>query len=326
MGSWDFWYPRYPKTSPRPVREGIKARRKGKIGGEAWWAERWIRVLESFGWEWSNRLHRGRSYARRGQVIGYEITPGMIAARVQGSRPTPYRVEIRVKQLSGRAWDQITDALNEQAVFAAKLLAGEMPLEIERAFKRAKTSLFPASARELEMRCSCPDWAVPCKHIAAVYYIVGEAFDRDPFLMFHLRGRSRDALLGVLRKKRAGEAAGRGKAARAAGEAAGPGKVARAAGHATGTTRPATRRQKPETAPLRAEPAQFWQGTSNLEEFRASVAPPVLKIPALRRLGAIPFWSEAEDFFPFMERLHTQVSSHAMDLAYRTAASPGRSR
>jgi uncharacterized Zn finger protein len=299
MGYWGYhWYPRYPKTSPRPVREGIKARTKGKIGGQTWWAERWISVLESFGWEWANRLHRGRSYARRGQVIGYEIAPGQIAARVQGSRPKPYSVEIRVKQLSRQGWDRVAGALSKQAVFAAKLLAGEMPRQVEEAFRKARASLFPASARELDMQCSCPDWAVPCKHIAAVYYIVGEAFDRDPFLMFHLRGRSREQLLSVLRKKRAGEAAGSAGPARDLGP----------------------REEEPGTAPLRAAPEEFWKGGEGLEEFRVSVALPAAKTPVLRRLGAIPFWAEAEEFFPFMEGIYAEVSRLAMDLAYRPAS------
>lgn len=305
MADWGYWYPRFPKTSPRPAREGIKARKRGKIGGETWWADRWIGVLESFGWEWSNRLHRGRSYARRGQVIGYEIGPGEITAKVQGSRPAPYSVEIRIRQLSPRQWDRVTDALNEQALFAAKLLAGEMPLEIERAFKRARASLFPISARELDMRCSCPDWAVPCKHIAAVYYIVGEAFDRDPFLMFHLRGRSRQELLSVLRRKRAG-------AATAPSAVRGP--------------KDATREEKRRRTPLEAAPERFWKGGRDLEGFRVSIALPALKTPALRRLGVIPFWTEAEDFFSFMESIYGDVSRCAVDLAYRGATPSARSR
>ncbi len=302
MGYWDFWYPRYPKTSPRPVREGIKARKKGKIGGETWWADRWIHVLESFGWEWSNRLHRGRSYARRGQVIGYEIAAGQITARVQGSRPTPYDVTIRIKPLSSRNWTRVADAMQEQAIMAAKLLAGEMPRDIEGMFKKAKASLFPASARELDMRCSCPDWAVPCKHIAAVYYIVGEAFDRDPFLMFHLRGRSREDLLNLLRMKRAGDATGRDMAVQ------GP--------------KHAARDEKPRTVPLEAAPENFWKDGKDLEGFLVTIAPPALKTPTLRRLGEIPFWTEAEDFFSLMERIYGDVSHSAVDLAYR----PGDSR
>jgi uncharacterized Zn finger protein len=293
---WDDWYPSYPKMSPRPVREGIKARRKGKIGGETWWAGRWIAVLESFGWEWSSRLHRGRRYARRGQVIGYEIAPGQITASVQGSRPEPYSVAIQVRQLSRREWNKVADVLSRQAMFTAKLLAGEMPLEIEEAFKKTKASLFPASGRELNMRCSCPDPAVPCKHIAAVYYIVGEAFDRDPFLMFHLRGLARDDLLGLLRKKRAGEAA-----APQAGER----RPARDAGKVQ------------QGRPLEIGPEKFWEGAGGLEGFQVSVAHPAVKIPVLRRLGPIPFWTEAADFSAFMERISTNVSRTAVDLAYR---------
>lgn len=301
MSYWD-WYPRYPKTTPRQVKGGIKARGKGKIGGETWWANRWINVLESFGW--SNRLPRGRSYARRGQVIEYEIVPGKITARVQGSRPKPYSVKIGVKPLSASDWDKVTDAMAEQAVFAAKLLAGEMPHEIEEAFQEAKVSLFPASAHELEMSCSCPDWAVPCKHIAAVYYIVGEAFDRDPFLMFHLRGRSREELLAALRQKRAEEVEVQEMAEVSSAEP----------------------EERMAMTPLVADPEKFWGSEKGLEAFHVSIAPPTVSTPILRRLGVPPFWDEREDFFQFMDKMYTEVSQYAMDLAYGSEGSQAKQR
>jgi uncharacterized Zn finger protein len=296
MSYWD-WYPRYPKTKPREVKGGIKAKAKGKIGGETWWATRWINVLESFGW--SNRLPRGRSYARRGQVIEYEIDPGQITAKVQGSRPKPYSVKIGVQPLSPTDWNKVADAMVEQAIFTAKLLAGEMPHEIEDAFKAAKASLFPASARELEMSCSCPDWAVPCKHIAAVYYIVGEAFDRDPFLMFHLRGRSREELLAVLHQKRAEQ-----------------GELPE-----TAELPPDEAEEKIELTPLAAGPEKFWGSEKGLDAFQVSIAPPAVRAPILRRLGALPAWEEREDCFKFMDRIYSEVSRVAVDLAYRSETS-----
>jgi uncharacterized Zn finger protein len=301
MSYWD-WYPRYPKTKPREVKGGIKARGKGKIGGETWWATRWINVLESFGW--SNRLPRGRSYARRGQVIEYEIEAGEITAKVQGSRPSPYRVKIGVEPLSANAWEKVTDAMAEQAVFAAKLLAGEMPNEIEEAFQGVKVSLFPASARALEMSCSCPDWAVPCKHIAAVYYIVGEAFDRDPFLMFHLRGRSREEILATLRRKRAEEARADEAAESSAEES----------------------ENTVATAPLVADAEKFWGSEKGLEAFQVSIAPPAVSAPILRRLGAVPFWDEGENFFKFMDRVYGELSRTAVALAYRSETVKGKAR
>jgi uncharacterized Zn finger protein len=194
---WEY----YPHTSPKSVKNGIKARSKrGEIGGETWWSQRWIRVLKSF--DMGARLDRGRSYARKGQVISIEIQKGMVRARVQGTRQKPYAVEIHLPQLSDGEWDSVTDVMASQALFAAKLLAGEMPGTIEDAFFEAGTSLFPKSKEELETDCSCPDWANPCKHIAAVYYLLAEQFDEDPFFIFLLRGRTKDEIIEILRAKR----------------------------------------------------------------------------------------------------------------------------
>ena len=99
------------------------------------------------------------------------------------------------------------DALGRQALFVAKLLAGEMPQDIEPVFREVGLSLFPAKLGDLETDCSCPDWSNPCKHIAAAYYLLGEEFDRDPFLIFTLRGLGRDALLARLGATSPGRAA-----------------------------------------------------------------------------------------------------------------------
>src|SRR5262245_24450409 len=151
----------------------------------------------------SGRLSRGRSYARSGQVLNLDIQPGRVNSRVQGSRAAPYRVQIEVAPLDDRAWDAVADAMASQAIFAAKLLAGEMPQDIEEAFAAAKVSLFPDKRGDLSTDCSCPDWANPCKHVAAVYYLLGERFDADPFLIFELRGRSKDQIIAMLRARRA---------------------------------------------------------------------------------------------------------------------------
>ncbi len=187
----------------------MKARSKRGAIGEQWWSRRFIDVLESLGM--SGRLSRGRNYARRGQVIGFELTTGYVTAQVQGSRPNPYRVRIQVLPLTVRQWRRVEEALAAQALFRAKLLAGEMPHEIEQVFAECGTPLFPRSAGDMKsaadmtMSCSCPDWGMPCKHLAAVCYVLAEAFDEDPFGMLAWRGRGREELLAALR--RAGAAA-----------------------------------------------------------------------------------------------------------------------
>ncbi|NNJ12658.1 hypothetical protein EKD04_020240 [Chloroflexales bacterium ZM16-3] len=191
----------WPERRPRIPANGIKAKSQRGDFGESWWAKRWIEMLEGFGY--GTRLTRGRSYARNGSVLNIDITPGQVSARVQGSQRTPYKVSIAIIPLSNAQWGKAIDAMAEQAIFAAKLLAGEMPHEIEEAFAAAHVALFPARSGDLVTSCTCPDFANPCKHIAAVYFLLGERFDDDPFLIFALRGRSKDQIIAALRARRA---------------------------------------------------------------------------------------------------------------------------
>jgi uncharacterized Zn finger protein len=201
----DSWAERgwYPPSRPLAVTGGIKARSQRGAIGEQWWSRRFIDVLESFGM--TGRLQRGRRYARAGQVLELDISSGYVTARVQGSRAVPYKVRIQVLPLTSSQWHRVEQALAGQALFRAKLLAGEMPGEIEDVFAECGTPLFPRSEHDLDMRCSCPDWGVPCKHLAAVCYVLAERFDDDPFCMLAWRGRGREALLAALRRAPGGE-------------------------------------------------------------------------------------------------------------------------
>ena len=199
----DYW-PRYEPAQPVEVKDGIKARSKQGKFVQSWWADRWIGALTPL--MDSARLSRGRSYARKGQVIDIQVTPGQVQSRVQGSRPRPYKVNIQLQPLSDRQWETVLDALAEQAIFAAQLLNGEMPPDVEEVFQAVKVPLFPTEQGDLQTDCTCPDWANPCKHIAAVYYLLGERFDEDPFLLFELRGRSKEQVIAALRERRAAEA------------------------------------------------------------------------------------------------------------------------
>jgi len=189
----------FPRTTPISVRGGIKAQTERGTFGAHWWGKQWIAVLE--GLSLGSRLQRGRSYARKGQVLDLTIESGRVTATVQGSRPTPYRATIKMQTLDANAWGRVLEAIGAQTRFAAKLVAGEMPHEIEEAFVAAGSSLFPRSARDLQTACSCPDASTPCKHLAAVYYLLGEEFDRDPFLLFTLRGRTRDEVMAALERR-----------------------------------------------------------------------------------------------------------------------------
>jgi uncharacterized Zn finger protein len=218
MSQWSDWRDWEP-SRPLPVEGGIAARSKRGAIGETWWSQRFIALLESFGV--GSRLQRGRNYARRGQVVELDVEPGIVIAKVQGSRYTPYRVRIRCKALSEHQWRRLEKAMASQALPLAQLLASEMPRDIEDVFASCKLTLFPRSHAELKASCTCPDWENPCKHIAAAYYILAERFDQDPFQIFAWRGREQDELLEHLRARRAGGSA----AQPAAPESRGPALV-----------------------------------------------------------------------------------------------------
>ena len=279
----DDWY--FPRSRPREVKGGIKAQSKRGEFGTSWWAKRWLDVLNSF--QIGARLARGRSYARGGQVLSIDVETGRVRAKVQGSRPQPYDVTIKAKTLSDADWKALIAALGGQAIFAAKLLAGEMPQDIEQVFRDAKLSLFPERRGDLSTDCSCPDDSNPCKHIAAVYYLLGEEFDRDPFLIFTLRGLTRDELFARL-EALGGSAAGRAE----------PGPAAPAA-------------MPPE--PLAADAGAFWSGGGLADDpFGEVVAPPEpAGLP--RRLGGFPFWRGTQPLLDAIEPAYSRASARGLD-------------
>jgi len=290
---WSYWG-RYQSRPKRQAKGGIKAQSKRGAFGESWWAKRWIAVLESF--DIGARLQRGRSYARSGQVLSIEIGEGAVKAKVQGSFPQPYKITIKVKALPEADWKKLAQALSRQAIFAAKLLAGEMPQEIEQVFKDAGLSLFPEKLRDLETDCSCPDWSNPCKHIAAVYYLLGEEFDRDPFLIFKLRGMRREELV-----KRLGTAAEESAVTAAKKTAAGKNKAP--------ALTPALEKEAalpPE--PLTADAASFWKGGILPADFLGEVHLPPVNAALPKRLGNFPFWRGAEHFLDALAPRYQQAS------------------
>jgi uncharacterized Zn finger protein len=198
-----WWLERRP-SGPLPVEGGLKARSQRGAIGRSWWSARFVEVLESIGV--GGRLGRGKAYARSGQVISLETAAGSVLAEVQGSRPRPYRVRIGLPTYGKSDWALVEQAMADSAWYAAKLLAGEMPADIEDVFTSVGLTLFPASVRDLTLDCACPDREVPCKHLAAVFYLLAESFDADPFAMLALRGRDRETLLENIRARRGGAA------------------------------------------------------------------------------------------------------------------------
>jgi uncharacterized Zn finger protein len=277
------WYRDFfPRSRPRKAKGGIKAQAKRGQFGQSWWAKRWIAVLEGF--NIGARLGRGRSYARNGQVLDIHIGKGKVTARVQGSRPKPYDITIEVVPLSTAQWTKLVEALCGQALYTAKLLAGEMPQDIEEVFAKAKLSLFPERLNDLVTDCSCPDWSNPCKHIAAVYYLIGEEFDRDPFLLFRLRGLDRDELLRRL-------------------------------GAAKPTAKPA--KQEPSTSasePLPADPAAFWKRGELPRDFHGGASVPRVSAALPKRLGNFPFWRGSVHFLDSLEATYRNAAAMELDL------------
>jgi uncharacterized Zn finger protein len=283
------WY--YQRTQAIETDEGIKARSKQGTFAENWWAERWIKTLEQI--TDAGRLRRGRTYARKGQVLAIEEKKGEIQAKVQGSRPTPYTVTIRLAPLSTAQWDAVLVALGERAIFTAQLLAGEMPHEIEEAFAAAGVSLLPQQSQDLTTTCSCPDWANPCKHVAATHYILGEQFDHDPFLIFRLRGRNQEQIFAALRSHRQ-----------------------TSLGHDTAgdiLAEMATPYAADETVSLEEHLDNFWRMGSSLEHFPTSIQAPITPLPVLRRLGEPPFLDQ--DLASALRPLYETISQRAQQEA-----------
>lgn len=168
----------------------------------SWWGQAWVDALEQRARLDPNRLPRGRTYARQQRVEGLSVAPGEVVARVHGRRAVPYRVQVRVRAFTDAEWHTVLDAIAARAAHAAALLDGELPPAVLDDVSAAGIDLLPGPG-EIGPRCSCPDWADPCKHSAAVCYLVAHVLDRDPFELLHLRGRDREAVLAALRARRA---------------------------------------------------------------------------------------------------------------------------
>jgi uncharacterized Zn finger protein len=290
--TWGSYWDYYKPAKPKEVKDGIKAKSKRGAIGETWWSKRWIDVLESF--DMGTRLSRGRSYARKGQVISIDVKKGVVTAKVQGTRPKPYAVRIQLNPISEPDWDKVTDAMASKAIFAAKLLSGEMPLDIEDAFSEAGISLFPASKKELETECSCPDWANPCKHIAAVYYLLAEQFDEDPFLIFKLRGRTKEEIINALREKR----------------------VLMGEEESKAITEGAVSIPSEKVRPLEECRDSFWQAGDALDSFSVNPAPPEVENAILKRLGDAPFYVGKANLTSLLSKAYEVASSAALQKAF----------
>jgi uncharacterized Zn finger protein len=197
-------------------------------------------------------------------------------------------VTINIDTLSNAQWDKVIDALADQAIFTAQLLAGEMPQDVEQAFEAAGVSLFPEKRSELVTDCSCPDYANPCKHVAAVHYILGEQFDEDPFLLFRLRGRTQEQILAALRERRAAGA---------------------------DITDEEEDEVEEVVAPLSDRITNFWELGQPLTHFKTTIKPPVAEFPVLKRLGQPNFLNE--DLLQTLGPAYRAITQAAIAVAFK---------
>ncbi|WP_193195005.1 SWIM zinc finger family protein [Nostoc sp. MG11] len=165
-----------------------------------WWSQRWLDLLDSY--RFKKRLERARNYARQGNVLSIEFKGAKVLARVQGSEAEPYKVSLSLDPFSDEQWGYVIETMSHKVTFAAKLLAGEMPQNIEEVFTANGLSLFPFTLSDIHSKCSCPDKANPCKHVGAIYYQLGDRFSEDPFVLFQLRGRTKEQIISDLRNLR----------------------------------------------------------------------------------------------------------------------------
>jgi len=264
-----------------------------------WWGQRFIAALEQF--TDPGRLGRGRSYAHNGRILDYTLAKGTVTAKVRGSinpyygidEEPIYRTTITIAPISPDQWTTIISAVASRADLVTKLLMNEMPDTIEDVFSTVGVHLLPHSRRDFTTRCSCPDDANPCKHIAGVYYLLASALDHDPFVMFELRGLSREKL----RTELAQSPLGRILASALTADAV---PVQPAASYYTRPTK--------EPAGGTASHKEFWTGATRLPAPPTMVSPSSVPALLIKKQGDYPpFWHKDGSFIGVMEDMYERV-------------------
>ncbi|MEG3439218.1 SWIM zinc finger family protein [Pannus brasiliensis CCIBt3594] len=260
---------------------------------QAWWVQRWLELLDSY--RFKKRLERARLYAREGNVLNIDFEGSRVLARVQGSEPEPYQVSLSLEPFRDEDWDYVIDILSRKAIYSARLLAGQMPENIERVFIESGVNLFPFSLSDIRSRCTCPDKANPCKHIGAVYYQLADRFREDPFVLFQLRGRTKERILEELRQKRSRKTENT------------PEKAIETADKPN---------LEPAPAELPTDPALFWRYEESLDPSLVVIIPPADDRTVLDILGTFPLApAEADSIEQFLKPIYRQMAQEAMATA-----------
>jgi uncharacterized Zn finger protein len=280
------------------------------LGQQPWWVEQWMELINSY--RFKKRLERAWAYAREGNVLSIRFEGRRVHARVQGTEPDPYKVKLWLDVLNEEDWGYVLEALTQKARWSAQLLAGVMPQDIERAFAASGKRLFPFKLQEVRSECTCPDKINPCKHVSAVYYLMGERFSEDPFVLFQMRGRTRAQLLADLAVRRR----------KALAE--------RAAGLANGSIAPAEAAQAPHpTHGAIEDPSRWWRYDAALDPDLVVITPALEGESGLDAAGPLPLAEEPR--FPeanrrFLEHLRSQgqrMAHAAMALAMGAGGGDG---
>jgi uncharacterized Zn finger protein len=301
MSRWDGdgfdWRTAQPKKPP--PEHGIKMQKSGTT----WWGQRWIDALTAVLGGDTGRLSRGRSYARAGRTHDLVVQSGKVSAKVTGSSPEPYDVTIALSVHSDATWERAIAGMAAKAQFAAELLNGQMPEAINEVFHAARASLFPNKPSDLVTDCSCPDWGDPCKHVAATHYVLGEALDRDPFLLFELRGRSKEQVLAALRAARIEDRPEKRQPRAVAGAASG------AAANVP------TEIEIPSVSLGKLTAADYERPRANLPALSLSFQEPALHGALLQQLGSPAAWRGAAPAGELLAPLVRAAAERARRLA-----------
>jgi uncharacterized Zn finger protein len=267
------------------------------LGQQPWWVEQWMELINSY--RFKKRLERAWTYAREGNVTSIRFEGRRVHARVQGTGEDPYKVKLWLDVLNDEDWRYVLEALTQKARWSAQLLAGIIPGDIERAFAASGRRLFPFKLQEVRSECSCPDKANPCKHISAVYFLMGERFSEDPFVLFQLRGRTRAKLLDDLADYRRKALKARAKAGAEAGATDSP------------AANNQIERQDQPTPPHPAvlDPTLWWRYDASLDSDLVVITPAMEGDTGLDAAGELPLAEEPK--FPdakqkFLQHLRDQ--------------------
>lgn len=266
---------------------------------QTWWGQRFVAALEECGDR--NRLQRGRSYAKSAKIKSLEIKNGKILAQVRGSvnpyfnvyKEPLYDIEIELAPITPEQWSTVIARLTSKASLISRLLLNEMPDSIEEPFQALGLHLLPHDFSAVYTRCSCPDWGDPCKHIAGVFYRLALQLDQDPFLLFELRGLSRESLATELGKSSLGQAL----MAELQAEVRSPVVCE------SYYTRPQLTAPTPDSTLH-----DFWQGHEPLPSTITPPQEPLIAAILIKKMGDNPsFWHRNNSFVAVMAELYDRV-------------------